>query len=251
MKNHIQHTLLMLTVSLLSAVVVVLAFHQFGITKMSAEDFNQGIEDYIAKMNQDYAAAEAKANAPVVVDFDIARDDYFLGDKDAPVTIVEFSDYQCPYCRVFYTETLIPLKEKFVADGTVKFVYRDFIIQSHADAKPAALAAECAADQKGNEGYYGMHDRIFDGQNLLSETSTVPIPEESLVAYATEIGLDMDEFTDCYESNKFADEIEEDQAEGKENGVGGTPSFFINGTLYRGLYPYDTMVQLIEAELAK
>jgi len=174
-------------------------------------------------------------------------DDAVMGDKDAPILMVEFSDYQCPFCRKFYNETLPQIKENYIDTGLVKFAYRDLPLISlgHSDATPAANAAECARDQEGDEMYFTFHDLIFEGQNELGN-GTVAIPKESLYAYAEELGLDMDEFTSCQENLDFEDEIAEDTAVARSIGIGGTPAFVINGEVVTGAYPYETFEALFE-----
>ncbi len=210
---------------------------------ISAFDIEEGIKNYIAKEQE-------QANQPQVVSGDYSDDDAFLGDKNAPVTIVEFSDYQCPYCRSFYNETLDQIKEKYIETGKAKLVYRDYPLSFHSGALPAALAAECAREQEGDEIYFAMHDKIFDRQNLLGN-GTVDIPDEDLRKYAQELDLDMDTFDECIESEKFKEEIYADMADGQGAGISGTPGFVINGQRLSGAQPFSAFESIIEAELSK
>ncbi|MEK9159285.1 MAG: DsbA family protein [Patescibacteria group bacterium] len=180
-----------------------------------------------------------------------ADDDPFMGSEDAPITMIEFSDYQCPFCRSFFNETLPLIKENYIDKGLVKLVYRDMPLTSlgHTDATPAANAAECARDQGGDEVYFAYHDLIFEGENKLGY-GTVKIPEESLYTYAEQLGLDADQFKECQEGQKYYDEIAEDSAAGRAAGMNGTPSFVINGQLVIGAYPYETFEQIFN-ELLK
>ncbi len=181
-------------------------------------------------------------------------DDAVLGNKDAPVTIIEFSDYQCPFCRKFWTETLPELKENYIDTGKVKLVYRDFPIDSlHPSAAPAAIAAECVREKEGDEAYFKYHDKIFEEQNILDSgskegpvTKTVTFTNNDLKAWAKEIGYDI---SSCLDSNKFKNEVQEDFQDGANSGVQGTPGFFINGRLLSGAQPYSVFEQAIEAEL--
>ncbi|MFT7184612.1 MAG: protein-disulfide isomerase [Oceanicoccus sp.] len=170
-------------------------------------------------------------------------DDAFLGDADAPVVIVEFSDYQCPYCASFQSETLPLLKENYIDTGLVKLVYRDFPIPSHENAFVAAVAAECVAEEGGNEAYFEMHDMIFENMEswFYSEDAG-----EVFTQYASELGYDI---ATCLDDPAMAAEVEADYVAGRSYGVGGTPTFFINGKKLVGAYPYDVFVELIESEL--
>lgn len=190
----------------------------------------------------------AKEPQPTITMDDIADDDPYLGDANAPVTIVEFSDYQCPYCRRHSTETFELIKENYIDTGKVKYVFRDYPLGFHEDALPAAMAAECTRDQKGDEAYFAMHDKIFEGQVPLG-TGTVEIPEDSLFAYAKELDLDMDEFEECFDDEKFEDEIMADLSDGQAYGITGTPGFIINGTLVSGAQPFSVFENIINSQL--
>lgn len=215
---------------------------QLGKGGVAVSDIEKGIDDYVAKQ-------EAAANQPVVVGGDMSDDDAFLGDEDAPVTLVEFSDFQCPYCRSFYNGAYSEIKKNFVDTGKVKIVYRDYPLSFHEGAFPAALAAECARDQGGNEIYFAMHDMIFDGQNALG-SGTVKIPEEDLLAYAQSLDLDMSEFGECYDGEKFKDEIYKDQADGQSIGINGTPGFVLDGQIISGAQPYSVFEEALNAALS-
>src|SRR3989338_5169830 len=135
-----------------------------------------------------------------------ADDDPVLGNKNAPVTIIEFSDYQCPFCRKFWTETLPSIKSQYIDTGKVKFVYRDFPLTSlHPMATPAAEAAECARDLYGGDSaYFKMHDKIFEEQNILDGgnaktgpvKSTVTFTNNDLKSWAKELGYNIDSCLD-------------------------------------------------------
>ncbi len=185
----------------------------------------------------------------VTVDED---DDPVMGDEDAPILMVEFSDFQCPFCRKFYNETFSQIKENYIDTGLVRFAYRDLPLISlgHTDAIPAANAAQCARDQGGDEMFFAYHDLVFEGQNKLGN-GTVTIPTESLYAYAEQLELDMDEFTQCQESLKYEEEINADAAVARAVGIGGTPGFVINGQVVTGAYPYYTFENIFNEILAE
>lgn len=204
----------------------------------------EGIDAYIADQQQKYAEAQAEADKPREVDGDFTDDDAFLGDEDAPVAIVEFSDYQCPYCKAFHDETLPKLKETYIDTGKVKFVYRDLPISKHPYAYPAALFAECARDQGGDEVYFEVHDQIF-------ETISNGFDYEALSDFATTLGVDEDELKECFDNEKFKEEIYADDADAESIQINGTPGFVVNNWVISGARPYEYFVEIIEAELAK
>ena len=184
----------------------------------------------------------------IKVDLD---DDPVLGNKDAPVTIVEFSDYQCPFCRRSYTQVFSLLKENFINNGKVKFVFRDFPLSSiHPAAIPAAIASECA-DEQGK--FWEMHDKMFDEQNKFGQ-GTVPFTNDDLKKWASEIGLNSDQFDTCLDSQKYLKEVENDFTDGNSYGVQGTPAYFIGNdkegyTAISGAQPYQVFEQTINSYL--
>lgn len=167
-------------------------------------------------------------------------DDAVLGNKDAPVTIIDFSDYECPFCGRFYEQTLPQIKSDYIDKGKVKLVYRDFPLSFHQNAQKAAEAAECAGEE-GDEEYYKMHDKLF-GQGVAGGVSTFK-------QYAKEIGIDTGKFNSCLDSGKMASEVQKDFNDGQSYGVQGTPAFFVNGKLISGAQPFANFQQVIESEL--
>lgn len=169
----------------------------------------------------------------VEVAYDPAR---VRGDSKAPVTIVEFSDFQCPFCKKVHP-VMKELLTKYA--GRVKLAYRDFPLrQIHAQAQIAAEASRCAEEQGR---FWEYHDRLFENQGKLDQTA--------LVEYAAGGGLDRPQFESCLASGKFRPQIEQDYQEGMRLGVQGTPAFFINGVLVSGAQPADVFEKAIEAEL--
>jgi protein-disulfide isomerase len=166
-------------------------------------------------------------------------DDAIEGDKNAKVTMVEFSDYECPFCGRHFTQTYPQLKKDYIDTGKVRLVFRDFPLSFHPSAQKAAEAAECAGEQNK---YYEMHDKLYSNQQALDVAS--------LKKYAQELKLDTTKFNTCLDSGTMADEVKKDQADGQSYGVGGTPAFFINGKLISGAQPYSVFQQAIDAELA-
>jgi len=132
-----------------------------------------------------------------------ADDDPSKGNKDADVYVIEFSDFQCPFCRRFYTQTLTQLEDEYIKTNKIYFVYRDFPLDSiHPGATPAAQAAECADDQNK---FWEMHNKIFDEQQKLGQ-GTVQFSDDDLKAWAKDIGLNTQTFNQCLDSGKHAQE---------------------------------------------
>ena len=173
----------------------------------------------------------------------------FLGRADAPVTIVEFSDYQCPFCQRFFATTLPALKAEYVATGKVRYVFRDYPIdQLHPQARKAAEAAHCAGDQGK---FWEMHDVLFQNSTALAGPQ--------LVDHARAVGLDSAAFSECVSSGRHAARVDQGAKDAAAAGVQGTPGFVIGktttsgvieGTPVRGAQPFDTFRQIIDRALA-
>jgi len=176
------------------------------------------------------------------------HDDIFLGPADAPVTIIEFSDFQCPFCKRFRDQTLDQILSSY--EGKVRFVYRDFPISSiHEWAQKAAEAGECA-DEQGQ--FWPYHDLIFANQTALNqqlEAEGLNGAVGTFKDYAGQLGLDTSAFNDCLDSGKYAQEIQKDYNDGVAAGVTGTPGFFINGQELIGAQPFAAFQQAIDAAL--
>lgn len=189
------------------------------------------------------AGAPSGGNAPVpspTVNMDaLVDDDDVLGDEDAEVTIVEFSDFECPFCGRFHTQTWPEIKKNYIDTGKVKFVYRDFPLGFHQQAQKAAEAAECAGEQGK---FWEMHELLFN--------PGVQGGVASFKQYASQISLDTSKFNDCLDSGKMVAEIRKDLADGSAAGVQGTPAFFINGVEVSGAQPFSVFQQIIDGQLA-
>ena len=165
------------------------------------------------------------------------------GKENAPVTIVEFSDYECPFCSKFFTETYSLIKKNYIDKGKVKLVFKDFPLSNiHKNAQKAAEAARCVREQKSDDGYFRMHDKLFTNQENLSI--------ENYKKWARSLGVNGEKFDTCLDEGRFASAVESDFIYGQQLGVGGTPAFFINGKLVSGAQPYSVFEQIIEEELA-
>ena len=166
-----------------------------------------------------------------------ADDDPFLGPQDAPVTLVEFSDFQCPYCRRVQSV----LKRLMTAyHGKLKLVFRDFPLrQIHPEAQKAAEAAQCANEQGQ---FWPYHDRLFAATEL---------GVEYLKQYAVELDLDAEGFNTCLDSEKYSQEVQKDIDDARVAGVNATPSFFINGLPINGAVPFERFVEMVELALER
>jgi protein-disulfide isomerase len=161
-----------------------------------------------------------------------------LGPDDAPVTIIEFSDYQCPYCKRA-EEVVKQILERYPSE--VRFVFRHFPLDRiHPLARGAAEAAACANEQGQ---FWEFHGRLFG-----PETKFDP---ETLQQYASDLELDLEAFQTCVEERRFQADIEADLTEGQEAGVRGTPAFFVNGIFVKGARPLDDFVAIIDKELER
>lgn len=170
-----------------------------------------------------------------------------LGKDNAKVTIVEYTDYQCPFCSRHYTTAHKQIKEKYIDTGKVKIVLRDQPLPFHPNAKIAANAVRCAVDQ--NKGKLeGMHDALFGNQdawaNLTNDEATKKFGE-----YAGSIGLNSEKLMSCVKDGKFNKQIEADMALGTKVGASGTPTFFVNGKTVVGAQDFTVFEQEIEAAL--
>ncbi len=158
-----------------------------------------------------------------------------IGPEDAPITMIEFADFRCGFCKRFQDETLAALLERY--EGQIHFVYRDYPILSP-DSLTAALAAECADDQGA---FWEFHDRVYTDQNLA---------RDAFIQYATELELDVDTFTTCLDEQVHLQEVMADYDAGSATPMTGTPTFFINGRILIGAQPLDSFINAIDEELA-
>ena len=184
------------------------------------------------------APAAKKPNAVPVANAATADDDAFLGDKDAPVTIIEFTDYQCSFCSRHFTNTFPQIKKEYIDTGKVKYVLRDYPLGFHQFAQKASEATECAEEQ---DKFWEMHAKIFENNKSLSA--------ESFSQFATDLGLNASKFDECLSSDKYAEEVKKDFADGSASGITGTPGFFVNDKKVTGAQPFASFKAIIDAEL--
>ncbi|MBN1372276.1 MAG: thioredoxin domain-containing protein [Anaerolineaceae bacterium] len=200
-------------------------------------------EEELAALKSEAQAAAAEAEAleipEEVIRYDVPEDgDPSFGPADAPIVIIEYSDYECPYCQKWHNEVWPLLQENY--GDQIRLVYKDYPLASlHAGAIPAAEAANCAGEQ---DKYWEYNTALFSGQYPFNRTGFETI--------AQELKLKSAPFTACLDDRRYQSEVEEDQAYA-DNTFGGlsTPTFFINGLALVGAQPYEIFSQVIEMEL--
>jgi len=174
-------------------------------------------------------------------------DDPVLGSADAPVTIIEYSEYLCPFCRTFALETLPLIEEQYIDTGKVRFIFRDFPV--HGD--PAVImgwVAECAADQGK---FWEMQKFLWERYDEWSQSENLQVLQATVQGYADGLGMDTEEYASCLQDGTVVERINEDKNIGVQDGVDATPSFLVNGTLVRGAVPYEQFQEIIDAKLAE
>jgi protein-disulfide isomerase len=181
------------------------------------------------------AAAPAQTNVKVDIE---GRP--FKGPKDAKVTVVEFTDYQCPFCKRHFDEVLPTLLKEYGDD--VRYVVKNFpVTQIHQYAQKAGEAAECAYEEGGDEAFWKMHDRLFENQQQLTV--------DDLKKHADTVGVGGDDFDSCLDDGDQASVVQKDMTEAQGFGVTGTPTFVINGTVYKGAANLDAFKSRIDLAL--
>jgi protein-disulfide isomerase len=174
-------------------------------------------------------------------------DDPMLGSPDAKVLVIEFGDYQCPSCRMFWKDIEPRLKKEYIDTGKMKLVFRDFpLMQTHPEALLSAMAVNCARDQNK---YWEFHDKVFREQYNKGD-DIIRMKPADLKKWAKDIKLDSAAFDQCLDSEKYKSEVLKDKMEGEAAGVQGTPTFFINGRVMGGAQQYPEYKKLID-ELLK
>lgn len=172
----------------------------------------------------------------------VAKDGPSRGSVKAPVTLIEFSDFRCSFCRKFWQTTLPLLDKKYISTGKVRFIYRHFAVLGK-PSEVGAQAAECAREQAK---FWEYHDKLF-----ASASSPLAFTDGKLKGYAKELGLKSQAFDQCLDSGKHLKKVEDETAIASLLGARGTPAFFLNGQLIVGAQPFEVFESLIEEELKK
>lgn len=224
----------------------------FSFLLMIAIDKNQGLKEQvnILKANKanatgsvsDQAAAPAPtANANSGKILALSDSDHVLGDRNAPILLVEYSDMECPYCKLF-NETAA----KLAKNGKVAWVYRHFPLSFHANAQVKAESAECVAEQKGSEAFFSYLTDVMTTSDVGAGFRT-----EQLYASAAKVGVNQDQFKQCIDSHRMSSRVSRDSKDGSSAGVNGTPGSYLvkkDGTqkFVNGALPYDSLVAMID-----
>jgi protein-disulfide isomerase len=191
-----------------------------------------------AQAEQTQTEANDSASAQQVTRYGIPTEgEPSLGPDDAPITLVAFSDFECPYCSNWYLSTWPQIQAAY--GDQVKLVFRDFPLPNHTNSQSAAEAANCAFEQGK---YWEFQDLLF--------SSGAALGDETYLSFAQQLGLDEEAFQTCYESGRYTDEVTGDRDWAMELGVSSTPTFFINGIALVGGQSFETFQQVIEMELA-
>lgn len=169
------------------------------------------------------------------------------GDPNAKVTLVEFSDFQCPFCEKLYTDTMPSIIKEYVDTGKVKLAFRHYPLPFHQNAQKTGEASECANDQGK---FWEMHDKLFDTQKEWESQSATDLIQ-TLSGYAAELGLDTAAFDSCLSSDKYKNAVTDDMNEGAKVGVSATPTVYVNGIPVVGAESFAVFKQTIDQELAK
>ena len=246
---------LLKTTMITIAIATFIGGYSLGTMDTSDSLSSEDLKELISEINSRPAAAPQPAvqpsqpSAPQIFKISL-DDDPVKGDPNAPVTMIEFSDFQCPFCGRFYEQTLPTIIENYIDSGKVKLVYRDLPLSFHPNAMPAHIAAECA-DEQGK--FWEYHDTLFDKQSEWQSLSSDEIGT-TLSQYASDVGIQTSSFESCMTSPEIADEVNQDSLDASIYGATGTPTFFIGNEKdgyikLTGAQPYSTFKSAFDAQL--
>jgi protein-disulfide isomerase len=199
-----------------------------------------GCGDRMSIRGGDEAARAATGDAASAAELNLADYGHPRGSAMAPVVVVEFSDFGCPYCARFALESLPELDAEFIETGQVRWQYVPFVMGIFPNGEEAARASECAADQNR---FWPMHDLIYERQREWRGTAAA---EPLFRSYASQTGLDVDEFARCYQENRPAERIAMSNRIASELGIQATPTFLVNGRIVQGALPLDQFRMLLQ-----
>lgn len=165
------------------------------------------------------------------------------GEEKAPITIVEFSEYECPFCKRYVDETYPQIFDEY--GDKIRYIFHDYPLPFHPHAQKMAEVARCAGEQNK---YWQMHDLLFKNRETWANKQDA---STDIAGYAKSLGLDLEKFNSCLDSGKYTQAVKDDMVLGQSVGVQGTPSFFINGKRLVGAQPFESFKAIIEEELGK
>jgi protein-disulfide isomerase len=177
---------------------------------------------------------------PVISDRDV-----ILGDQKAPVSIIEYSDYQCPFCSRLFEQIEPSLREEYIKTGKAKMVFRNFVFLGP-ESFAAAQAAECAKDQNK---FWAYHDVLFNAEIKDGKENNGNLEQGLFLKLAKDLQLDVNSFTACLDGNKYMEKVRSETTEAQKAGINSTPTVFINGEMIRGVQPYAQFKAAIDSFL--
>lgn len=217
-----------------------------GVLIAGAVIYSTGLKNQPVAPNNGLTA-NAIDQAAIGEALNLTKDDVVLGDIKAPVTLIEYSDFQCPFCGRFFSQTEPLIKENYVKTGKVKFVYRHFPFLGP-ESKAAASAAECAKEEGK---FWEYHDALFNAELKDGQENSGNLNKNLFISIAKNLGLNTDNFSSCLNSDKYANKVSNDYSLAQKIGVRATPTTFINGNKLEGAYPFAQFKSVIEQALSK
>ncbi len=196
------------------------------------------------------AQATAQAQAAQPVDVPVSGDEPVKGSADAPVTMIEYSSYQCPFCKRYFDQTM-PQIQQLIDDGMVRYIFKDFPLTTQPQAYKVHEATRCARAQGGDDFYWQAHDIMFTNQAVWAGQPVGPHVETIKTLLSVMDGLDSAELATCIDTDRYAAAVQADLEEGVALNVRGTPSFFINGRFISGAQPFSVFQQAIAQALTE
>lgn len=227
-------------ISSVGLILMLILFFTSGNKDSSSElNSNKSAVNNADVLGNNNAVKQPVPSTPLpIIDLKVSQQDHVRGNQEAPVTVIEYSDFQCPFCSRFH-ETMKQVMVNYPEQ--VRWIYRHFPLESiHPYARKAAEASECAAEQ---DKFWEYTDYIFENQSALSN--------DTLSSFAVSMGLNKNKFEECLSSGKYKEKVDEDYQSGASLGVRGTPGNFINGQSVPGALPYDQMADIIDNLLKK
>lgn len=220
---------------LMGSIIISLSilFSGTGVQRINGGGGVANNEDGVAQVNEEDLALNSR--------------DVILGDPDAPVTLIEYGDYQCPFCARFFSQTEQHIKENYVSQGLVRMVFRNFQFLGP-ESVAAAEAAECAKDQGK---FWAFHDAIYTEEFFDGVEHNGNLNRDLFTRIAGDLNMDLDQFTSCVDSGQYSDQIQRDRSEAQLVGVNSTPITFINGKRIEGAVPTEIFVREIEEALSR